>query len=179
MEEPVTIVDRDTLKVLSVDTRMDIIKELYQGERTPSDLGKRLKKSDATIIEHLNGLIKVGLVKKIEHPGKKWVFYTLTERGKGILSSKSRRLIIVIATSILALVGSFLSFLKYKPLTVSTVAPLAERSVDEAQKGFGEAVIAQNQIYLYISIALFLIAVIGLSIYFIKKPKRNKYEERI
>ena len=91
MEEPVTIVDRDTLKVMSVDTRIDILKELSNGDRTPSDLGKRLKKSDSTIVEHLNGLIKVGLVKRIEHPGKKWVFYTLTERGKGILSSKSRR----------------------------------------------------------------------------------------
>jgi len=175
MEEPVTIVDRDTLKVMSVDTRIDILKELSQGERTPSDLGKRLKKSDATIIEHLNGLIKVGLVKKLEHPGKKWVFYTLTERGRGILSSRSRRLIIVVATSFLALAGSFVSFLKYKPLT-SSVFPLAEKSLEAAQDT-GKVLITQNQIYLYISIALFLIALIGFGIYFIKKPKRNKYEE--
>jgi len=174
MEEPITIVDRDTLKVMSVDTRIDILKELYQGERTPSDLGKRLKKSDATIIEHLNGLIKVGLVKKLEHPGKKWVFYTLTERGRGILSSRSRRLIIVVATSLLALAGSFVSFLKYKPLTFN-VAPLAEKSFEEAQT-VGGAASTQN-LYLYISIALFLIAAIGFGIYFTKKPRRNKYEE--
>jgi len=91
MEEPVTIIDRDVLKVLSVDTRMDILKELSAGDRTPSDLGKKLSKSDATIVEHLDVLCKHGLVKRIEQPGKKWVFYTLTERGYGIVSSKSRR----------------------------------------------------------------------------------------
>src|SRR4030042_3502479 len=110
MEEPVTIIDRDTLKVLSVDTRMDIIKELSQGERTPSDLGKRLNKNDSTIVEHLNGMIKVGLVKKIEHPRKKWIFYTLTEKGRGVISSRSRRLIIILSSSLVGFVLSGASF---------------------------------------------------------------------
>ena len=105
MDEPVTIVDRDVLKVLSADTRMDILKELGQGSRTPSDLSKRLGKSNATIVEHLDTLVKVGLVKKIEQPGKKWIFYTLTEKGQGIITSKSRRLVIILAASFFALVG--------------------------------------------------------------------------
>jgi DNA-binding transcriptional ArsR family regulator len=40
MEEPVTIIDKKVLKVLAVDTRMDIMKELSNGSRTPSDLSK-------------------------------------------------------------------------------------------------------------------------------------------
>src|SRR3972149_8464836 len=101
MEEPVTIVDRDVLKVLSVDTRMDIIKLLSEGGRTPSFMSKKLNKSDATVVEHLNALVKAGLVKKVEQPGKKWVFYTLTDRGYGIIKSKSRRLVIILGTSLI------------------------------------------------------------------------------
>ncbi|MBI2110422.1 winged helix-turn-helix transcriptional regulator, partial [Candidatus Woesearchaeota archaeon] len=96
MEETVTIVDRNILKVLAGETRMDILKELSKGSRTPSDLGKMLGKMDSTIVEHLEALMKVGLVKKIEQPGKKWVFYTLTEKGDAILSKKSRNLVIIL-----------------------------------------------------------------------------------
>jgi DNA-binding transcriptional ArsR family regulator len=112
-EEPVTIIDREVLKVLSVDTRMDIIKILSEGGRTPSFVAQKLKKSDATIVEHLHALGEAGLVKKTVAPGKKWVFYSLTERGKGIVSSQSRRLVIVLATSAIAFIGGISSLFGY------------------------------------------------------------------
>lgn len=65
-DEPVTIVDREVLKVLSTDTRMDILKMLSKGDRTPSFIGKKLGKTSSTIVEHLDILVKVGLVKKLE-----------------------------------------------------------------------------------------------------------------
>src|SRR5205809_404219 len=104
MEEEVTIVDRDVLKVLAVDTRADILKQLSGHALTPSDLSKKLGKSDPTIVEHLNFLVKFGLVKKIVRPGHKWVFYTLTEKGESIVSSRSRRSMIVLSASLLAFV---------------------------------------------------------------------------
>jgi DNA-binding HxlR family transcriptional regulator len=176
MEEPVTIIDRDTLKVLSVDTRMDIIKELSQGERTPSDLGKRLKKSDATIVEHLNGMIKVGLVKKIEHPGKKWIFYTLTEKGRGVISSKSRRLIIILSGSIIGLILSGASFVRYQAgFVVNKLAAYPSSSGNLMQTGTQSS--ASSPLFLYISIGLLAVSLVGLGFYFVKKPRRNKYEE--
>ena len=171
MEEPVTIVDRDVLKVLSVETRMDILKELSQGNRTPSDLSKRLGKSGATIIEHLENMAKVGLVKKIEQPGKKWVFYTLTERGYGIVSSKSRKLVIILATSLLTLAGGFVTLMKYSSqfgyLGERVMAPAAE--VDFTQV----AQVSQSHLFLYISIALFTISLAGMGIYFVKRMRYN------
>ncbi len=108
MEEPVTIVDRDVLKALSADTRMDILKVLADGGRMPSFIGKKLNKTDATIVEHLRALENAGLVKKVEQPGKKFVFYTLTERGIGIVSSKTKRLVVILSTSALTLAaGAF------------------------------------------------------------------------
>lgn len=100
-DEPVTIVDREVLKVLSADTRMDILKALAEGRRMPSYVARKLGKSDATIVEHLKAMERAGLVQKTSAPGKKWVFYSLTERGEGIIGGKNRRLVIVIALSIL------------------------------------------------------------------------------
>jgi DNA-binding transcriptional ArsR family regulator len=112
-DEPVTIIDREVLKVLSVDTRMDIIKILSEGGRTPSFVAQKLRKSDATIVEHLHALCEADLVKKTVAPGKKWVFYSLTDRGKGIVSSHSRRLVIVLATSAIAFIGGISSLFGY------------------------------------------------------------------
>jgi DNA-binding transcriptional ArsR family regulator len=169
MEEPVTIIDRDVLKILSVDTRMNILKELSAGDRTPSYLGKRLSKSDATIVEHLNVLCKHGLVKKIEQPGKKWVFYTLTERGYGIVSSKSRRLVIVLGTSILAFFGGIFSLMQY---STQTGYLAAKESVQRAPL-VGEGGIISTFIppYLHISAVLFLIALVCFSFYIYRKSK--------
>lgn len=169
MEEPVTIVDRDVLKVLAVDTRMDIIKELSQGNRTPSDLSKKLKKSDATIVEHLNTLYKAGLVSRIEQPGKKWVFYTLTERGYGIIKSKSRKLIIILSTSILSGAIGFVGFGKY--LLGQGQLYVAEKVSAPALAEKGAATITQTPWLLYFSIGFIAISFIGIGLYFVQKSR--------
>ncbi|MEM7821365.1 MAG: winged helix-turn-helix domain-containing protein [Candidatus Aenigmatarchaeota archaeon] len=168
MEEPVTIVDREILKVLSVDTRMNILKELSKGKRTPSDLSKILNKSDATIVEHLDILAKSELVKKIEEPGKKWVFYTLTEKGYGIISSKSRKLVILLVSSILAFVGGLFAFVQY---FIQYREYRAEAFVGgEVLKGISKTVVAP---LLLLSITLFVASSIGFFVYFLKiKTKR-------
>lgn len=168
MDEPVTIVDREVLKVLSAETRMDILKELSRGDRTPSDLSKKLNKSNATIVEHLDILAKAGLVKKLESPGKKWVFYTLTERGIGIVSSKSKRLIIILATSVLSLAGGFISFAQY--IQSSYYAAMRAPAVAEAEKVV-TPVVVQMPAFLYLSIALFAVSIIGFTFYFFKNQK--------
>lgn len=181
MEEPVTIIDRDVLKALSVDTRMDILKILSEGDRTPSDISKKLNKSDATIVEHLESMVKAGLVKKVEQPGKKWVFYTLTERGKGIISSKSRRLIIILSTSLLALLGGAYTFIQPYAGTFQAVgrdivpeaAPLA------VNKTLGEGVVPQitlTPLYQYISLILIIVGALGLVYYMFQKTKFKKRE---
>ncbi len=166
MEEPVTIVDRDVLKVLSVDTRMDILKQLSQGSRTPSDLSKMLRKSNSTIVEHLDVLVKAGLVKKIEQPGKKWIFYTLTDRGYGIISSKSRRLIIILATSLFAIVGGLFSLNLYSS-QYSTF-----RIATEAMEAPAQAIPSMTSPFLlYLSAVLFGIGIAGLIFYLFQKMK--------
>lgn len=169
MEEPVTIVDREVLKILAVDTRMNILKQLAEGARTPSDLGKRLNKSDATIVEHLDVMVKVGLVKKVEQAGKKWVFYTLTERGKGIVSSKSRRLVIILSLSLLALLsGSFGLF----QTSIQSSKFLAESGSKVVQPMPSVSTISLfPQLYSYLSVGLVLLGVVGIVFYLVKRLK--------
>jgi DNA-binding transcriptional ArsR family regulator len=177
MEEPVTIIDRDVLKTLSVETRMDILKELSEGDRTPSDLGKRLEKSDSTIVGHLDNLCKVGLVKKIEQPGKKWIFYTLTERGYGIVSSKKRRLIIILSTSILAIAGSGFSFMRHflQPQHFGMLEKTADIPPElYTNEAVSTVASTTSPVFLYLGIGLAAIGFIGLGFYLYQKSKNKR-----
>lgn len=179
MEEPVTIIDREVLKVLSVDTRMDILKMLSEGARTPSFIGKKLDKSDATIVEHLDSLVRAGLVKKTASPGKKWVFYSLTERGQGIISSKSRRLVIVLASSAIALIGGAASFLGYiyqsGTFTAKTAGQLSQgESLPAAATSTtlmpaSTPLVGGADMILILSAALLAIAFAGIGFYIYKR----------
>ncbi len=186
-DEPVTIVDRDVLKVISAETRMDILKMLSEGGRTPSFVAKKLKKSDATIVEHLNKLEKVGLVKKLEVPGKKFIFYSLTERGTGIVSSKSRRLVIILATSLIVLMASFGTFAGHLYMFdtfgargfMATPQEAAGIAVNDSEKVSQPATVFENlsitftqqPVFLYASITLLAISLAGFGFYFYKKSK--------
>jgi DNA-binding transcriptional ArsR family regulator len=175
MEEPVTIVDKDILKVLAVDTRIEIMKQLQQGSRTPSDISKRLHKRDSTIVEHLDALVKAGLVKKVEQPGKKWVFYTLTEKGYGVMSSKSRRLIILLGTSVLALAGGFMSLGTYASQSRGEFASgpfAATEAISKAADATATIATSAPPAYLYLSIALLAGGAIGMGFFMMQKRGR-------
>lgn len=171
-EEKITLIDRDVLKVLAVDTRMDILKILGEGARTPSDISRKLKKSDATIVEHLEVLVKSGLVKKVEQPGKKWVFYTLTDRGQGIISSKSRHLIIILSTSILAVAGSVASYFSYQnqTQTFASIAQTGKEAVPTATNGPVVATAVRIP-YFLLSEVLLVLGFVGIVYYLFERQK--------
>jgi len=160
------IIDRKVLKVLAEDTRMNIIKELSNGSRTPSDLSRKLNKSSATIVEHLDILCNSGLVRKIENSNRKWVFYALTDRCVDIISNKSRGLVIILAISLVVLVvgGSFLGFIySYQAGTFAAKAPASE-----SEKG--GTLPANKPEFPYVLAVLIAIGIIGM-VYIAKKTK--------
>lgn len=79
----------ETHKVLASATRIEILRELNKGERTPSFLSARLGKNASTIVEHLDKLSEAQMIEKIEERGKKYVFYRLTGKGKTFLREAS------------------------------------------------------------------------------------------
>jgi DNA-binding transcriptional ArsR family regulator len=78
-------VDPQIERLLSNETRAGIMSELSVADKIPTDLSVRLGKSKAAIVEHLAELITVGLVEKIETPGRKFVYYRLTQKGRQVL----------------------------------------------------------------------------------------------
>lgn len=69
-------------KLLENETRAGIMSELSDADRIPTDLSHKLGKSKATIVEHLEALSNAGFVERVATPGKKYVFYRLTHKGK-------------------------------------------------------------------------------------------------
>jgi DNA-binding transcriptional ArsR family regulator len=72
-------------RLLANETRAGILEELSVADKIPTDLSNKLGKSKATIVEHLETLLSAGFVEKIAEPGKKFVFYRLTRKGKQAL----------------------------------------------------------------------------------------------
>lgn len=72
-------------RLLANETRAGIMEELSSADKIPTDLSLRLGKSKASVVEHLSALIEAGLVERIAQPGKKFVYYRLTQKGRQLL----------------------------------------------------------------------------------------------
>jgi DNA-binding transcriptional ArsR family regulator len=81
-EEPL---DPQALELMRNPTRQGILHELESADKIPTDISHRLKKSKASVVEHLGTLVDAGLVERLETPGKKFVYYRLTKKGRQIL----------------------------------------------------------------------------------------------
>jgi DNA-binding transcriptional ArsR family regulator len=97
--------DRDTFKVLAADTRIDILKRLKEHKLTLTDLSQQMEMSPSTIKEHLDRLVEAGLIKGDER-GMKWKYYSLTDKGLGILSPDETKVWIMLGTSIMVMLAS-------------------------------------------------------------------------
>jgi DNA-binding transcriptional ArsR family regulator len=81
------ILDEESFKVLSSDTRIKILKNLKLRRHTLSELSKNLSLKTSTIKEHCDVLRKAKLIEQIDE-GRKWKYYELTENGKKIVAPK-------------------------------------------------------------------------------------------
>lgn len=79
------VLDAATEKLLDNPTRAGIMEELSSADKIPTDISAKLGKSKAAVVEHLAALSEAGLVERIATPGKKFVFYKLTQKGRQML----------------------------------------------------------------------------------------------
>lgn len=107
MAEEITI-DRNTLRALGADTRIKILKKLGSKRNTQAELASELSLSQPAIKEHLESLLKAGLVERIESEHK-WKYYQITEKGRAIIEPTSKKIWFILGISICALVASFAS----------------------------------------------------------------------
>lgn len=104
------ILDATTFKALASRTRLNILKNLDERQKTISELAKKLDLNKATIYEHLYLLQEVGLVEK-KNSENKWVYYKLTWKGIDLLHPEKKKIVVLLSISITCLVGCMLSYI--------------------------------------------------------------------
>ncbi len=77
-------IDRQTIKALSADTRVKILKLLSERRRIPAEISRQLDLAPSTVVEHLQKLEQSGLVKRNETEHK-WIYYEITEKGLSLI----------------------------------------------------------------------------------------------
>ena len=191
MEEKI-LIDKETLKAIAVDTRLNILKLLLKKKYTLSDIAGILELGVSTIKEHLDILLKAELIKK-EDTERKWKYYSLTFKGKRLIEPREIKVLFAFITTLIAAVGMTFIFAKnFLMKGAQTFAAEAPRALNvmEAAKGTvvdesagmvqlaEETVITGAQISPYnLSIIIFIIllVLIALSAFFfgmlLKKPQ--------
>lgn len=90
--------DREALKLLASDTRLDILKTLRARRMTVSELSSSLALGKSTVFEHLNKLVDGGLVVRHEDTQREWVYYELAPKSKRLFSPVSAKIVLMLSS---------------------------------------------------------------------------------
>lgn len=137
---PKITLDAETFKVLASDTRLQLLKALDDRPKTVSELARELDLNKATVHEHLQQLVAGELLKKQDSEGRKWVYYTLSWKGKHLLHPENTTIFVLLS---LGLVGSTAAvvqlgnWLHWWALNSLLDAESDEGSGDEVSQPFG------------------------------------------
>ena len=139
-------VSKKLLRTLTADTRTKILKALEDRPMTASELSRKLNRHVTTITEHLERLRDSELVQRVERPGRKWIYYRLTDTGRRILHPRSYRWVIVFSFTFLCFVaGIYVVALRSYP--GSLLYPV-KRSIENFQVATVSDPISKAEIYL-------------------------------
>lgn len=100
-----------SIKALSVESRVSILKQLGLKKSTLSELSEKLKISKPSVKEHLAILDDAGLIRKIPSENI-WIYYELTDSGKSVIKPEGVKVLFMFAFSALAtiFIGIYLLF---------------------------------------------------------------------
>lgn len=99
------MLDAESFKALSSETRVQLLKHLDEDRLTLTNLAKKMDLAKATVSSHLESLENAGLIRRIDE-GRKWIYYSLTGKGRAVLHPESEKVGIILALSVgLSLIG--------------------------------------------------------------------------
>ena len=124
MEYRITL-DRKAFKALSSDSRVAILKSLSARRKTLSELSSELGMSMSAMKQHMDSLVRAGLVEK-KDDGHKWKYYELTKTGKNVVSHGDMRIFVMIGISAVAFI--FTGYRLFSGRLFSYSTGLAEQS---------------------------------------------------
>lgn len=162
--------DLNLIKAISSDKRIDILKLLNKGRKTPTDIAKELNLSTPTTLEHLDKLIENDLVQRIDE-GRKWKYYSLTNKGELLVNSNNSKREIPVRIFITLGIGLLLLFaplLLYNQITLpETTEEIGMLTYDVENEPMlmkeatprGQEQVVDNTMYYVIQICGLLVAV--------------------
>ena len=177
--------DRSTIKAISAETRLKILKTLAKQKKMPSELSREIGISPSTVVGHLQNLESAGLVQRVE-TGHKWVYYAPTDKGRNLL--QPRVPLQLALTLVLGAVMSLFGFLKYatfgalESLQYSTASEKAaeplmgaasKAAADSSELGAGTSLQSPDFGWIYLLFILAGLAIIAYSIYKIRKSRNS------
>ncbi len=122
--------DKETFKALASETRVDVLKLLNQRRHMQSEIAASLGFSVPTVKEHLDALERAGLVERHEE-GRKWKYYSLTKKGKGVLNPEEMKIWIVLAMLVFSVVGGiWTSFKSFMSVGAPAEAQMMAKTMD-------------------------------------------------
>lgn len=105
-------INKQTIKALSSESRVQILKSLAKRRKMPSELSKELNLAASTIVGHLDVLEKSGLVSK-KKTGHKFIYYELTNRGQNLIKPRFPvQFVIMLSLGLVMFIGGTLSFFR-------------------------------------------------------------------
>jgi len=188
---PKVTLDRETFKALASDTRLAILRVLDGKNMSLNDICKATNLNKATLHEHLTKLNEVGLIKKNEREGHKWVYYKLTWKGEGLLHPENSRIVVMFTVTFIALWVGIINFIWYikgsaadlsykgKELVYSTTGPLLGTNDSFNKLETGSRYLSSSNTtaipteFLYIAIVCFVIFAVVLSLGFWRLRKNT------
>lgn len=159
MENEVEI-GAETFEALSSSVRRDILKRLNTRPKTVTELADELGLAKSTTHKHLNKMVEAGLIFKKENSNE-FVYYALTDKGRGILHSEKVKIMILLTSTAAAAFGGLFAMYMYLSKASKPVSPPTKGGVE----------IAVNELIIGL---LFIIAAVILLYFTLKAWRESK-----
>jgi len=166
-------VSKDLMKVVSADTRTEILKALENRQMTASELSRFLDKHVTTVSEHLDLLNRANLIERIERPGRKWIYYKLSGLGRQMLHPQPYKIILVLTLSFLSF-GLGMYFIPSTPHS-ELMATTANRVAAPSMLGAAPQPQVSLDHYLLVSGLLIVVSLVGIVYSLVKIRKDYTY----
>lgn len=165
------VLDKETIKALSTDTRQEIVKLLAKRPYTASEIAKITKKHVTTVTEHLAVLEKAGLVKKKERKNK-WVYYELTDKGDHLFRPQFYSFVVVLSLSLVLMFVGFLRVFNFQNIFTAASKVAAPEAASQIAGRAGDAARTYAAPFDYTGLVLIIIGALGMGYLAYRKHRK-------
>lgn len=105
--------DGKIFKILSSPTRRHVLKKLGERNKTVTELAEELGIEKSAVLKHLNLMLEESLIYRKENSNK-FIYYGLTDKGRGVVHSDEKvKIAILLTSSLVAFLGGIVEVYRY------------------------------------------------------------------